>query len=111
MDTVRRRVKNEQLGHRGRKADPLFKIRKTLLAGSDLVTHGGADRMRLGLCAGDPNDELIGAWLAKESVGDVYLTDDPTEAATLLDKTVAGCQADPVAEIRSLGDTLKRWRA
>ena len=33
MDTVRRRVQNEQLGHRGRKRDPLFKIRKILLAG------------------------------------------------------------------------------
>jgi len=110
MDTVRRRVQNEQLGHRGRKRDPLFKIRKVLLAGSERVTHGGADRMLLGLRAGDPNDELLGAWLAKESVRDVYLTDDPTEAAVLLDKTIAGCQADTVAEIRSLGDTLKRWR-
>ena len=41
---------------------------------------------------------------------DVYLTDDPTEAALLLDKTIAGCQADVVAEIRSPGDTLQRWR-
>ena len=110
MDTVRRRVQNEQLGHRGRKRDPLFKIRKVLLVGSERVTHGGADRMLLDLRAGDPNDERLGAWLAKESVRDVYLTDDPTEAAVLLDKTIADCQADTVAEIRSLGDTLKRWR-
>ena len=110
MDTVRRRVQNEQLGHRRRKRDPLFKIRKILLAGSERVTHGGADRMLLGLRAGDPNDELLGAWLAKESVRDVYLSDDPAEAALLLDKTIAGCLADLVPEIRSLGDTLKRWR-
>lgn len=110
MDTVRRRVQNEQLGHRGRKRDPLFKIRKILLAGSERVTQGGVDRMLLGLRAGDPNDELLGAWLAKESVRDVFGTDDPTEAALLLDKTIAGCQADVVPEIRSLGDTLKRWR-
>ena len=110
MDTVRRRVQNEQLGHRGRKRDPLFKIRKILLAASERVTPGGADRMLLGLRAGDPNDELLGAWLAKESVRDVYLTDDQAEAATLLDKTIAGCQADTVAEIRSLGATLARWR-
>ncbi len=44
MDTVRRRVQNEQLGHRGRKRDPLFKIRKILLAGSERVTPGGGDR-------------------------------------------------------------------
>lgn len=110
MDTVRRRVQNEQLGHRGRKRDPLFTIRKILLAGSERVTGDGVDRMLLGLRAGDPNDELLGAWLAKESVRDVFLTDDPTEAALLLDKTIAGCKTDTVAEIRSLGDTLARWR-
>jgi len=110
MDNVRRRVQNEQLGHRGRKRDPLFKIRKLLLAGSERVTEGGADRMLLGLRAGDPNDELLGAWLAKESVRDVFLTDDPAEAALLLDKTIAGCLADVVPEIRSLGATLARWR-
>jgi len=38
------------------------------------------------------------------------LTDDPAEAALLLDKTIAGCRADTVAEIRSLGATLTRWR-
>jgi len=68
MDTVRRRVQNEQLGHRGRKADPLFKIRKILLAGSERVTYGGTDRMLLGLRAGDPNGELLGAWLSDKRV-------------------------------------------
>ena len=41
---------------------------------------------------------------------DVYLTDDPAVAAVLLDKAIAGCLADEVPEIRSLGNTLKRWR-
>ena len=31
-------------------------------------------------------------------------------AATLLDKAIAGCIADEVPEIRSLGHTLKSWR-
>ena len=110
MDSVRRRVQNEQLGHRGRKTDPLFKIRKILLSGSERVTGDGVGRMLLGLRAGDPKDELLGAWLAKENVRDVYGTDDPTQAALLLDKTIAGCQTDDVVEIRSLGDTLARWR-
>ena len=110
MDTVRRRVQNAQLGHRGRKHDPLYKIRKILLAGSERVIAGGADRMLLALRAGDPDDEVLGAWLAKESVRDVYLTDDPVEAATLLDKVIAGCKVDAVAEIRSLSATLARWR-
>ena len=32
------------------------------------------------------------------------------DAALLLDKTIEGCLADPVTEIRSLGRTLARWR-
>jgi len=44
-------------------------------------------------------------------VRDVYLADDPADAALLLDKTIEGCRIDEVPEIRSLGRTLSRWRA
>jgi transposase len=53
---------------------------------------------------------VLGAWLAKESVRDVYLTDDPREAAILIDKAIAACTNDAVEEIRSLGNTLSSWR-
>ena len=52
MDGVRRRVQNQQLGHRGHTTDPLFNIRKILLSGCERVTEGGFDRMLLGLRAG-----------------------------------------------------------
>ena len=110
VDLVRRRVQNEQLGHRGRNDDPLFKIRKLLLKGAERLDEQGRERMLLGLRAGDPEDELLAAWLAKESVRDVYLTADPDEAAVLLDKAIIACRADDVAEIASLGRTLGRWR-
>jgi transposase len=111
LDTVRRRVQNETLGHRGRKADPLYRIRKILLTGSERVDEQGAERMLLGLRVGDPNDETLGAWLAKESVRDVYLADNLADAEVLLNKAIAGCLDDEVEEIRSLGKTLKSWRS
>lgn len=111
VDTVRRRVQNELLGHRGRKSDPLFRIRKLLLSGSERLDERGRQRLLLGLRVGDPHNEVLGAWLAKESVRDVYLTDDPEEAAVLLDKAIMGCLSDEVPEIRSLGNTLRRWRS
>ena len=80
VDKVRRRVQNETLGHRGRKADPLYRIRKLLLSGYERLDERGHDRVLLGLRHGDPHDELLGAWLAKESVRDIYLTEDPKEA-------------------------------
>jgi len=110
LDNVRRRVQNETLGHRGRTHDPLYRIRKLLLSGAERVDEPGADRMLLGLRIGDPNDELLGAWLAKESVRDVYLATNWRDARTLLDKTIVGCLADEVPEIRSLGGTLHKWR-
>lgn len=110
LDKVRRRVQNETLGHRGRKDDPLYRIRKILLAGHERLDERGSDRMLLGLRVGDPHDEVLGAWLAKESVRDVYLTDDRAVAAILLDKAIVGCETDEVEEIRSLGSTLASWR-
>ena len=110
LDKVRRRVQNETLGHRGRKADPLYRVRKLLLTGTERLDPRGSDRMLLGLRVGDPNDEVLGAWLAKESTRDVYLTDDPRQAAVLLDKAIIGCADDEVDEIRSLGRTLASWR-
>ncbi len=110
LDAIRRRVQNETLHHRGRKDDPLYRIRKLLLAGAERLDERGQDRPLLGLRAGDPNDDVLGGWLAKESVRDVYLTDGVDDATVLLDKVIAGCAGDDVDEIRTLGRTLASWR-
>lgn len=110
LDKVRRRVQNHTTGHRGRKPDPLYKIRKLLLKGAERLDGTGLDRMLLELRIGDPDGDVTGAWCAKESVRDIYLTSDPADAELLLDKTIEGCRLDAVEEIRSLGRTLARWR-
>lgn len=111
LDTVRRRVQNQTLGHRGRKRDPLYRIRKLMLTGAERLEGSAVDRMLLAIRVGDPDQEVLGAWLAKESVRDVYLTDEPADAELLLDKAIEGCGTDSVDEVRSLGRTLTRWRA
>lgn len=111
LDTVRRRVQQETLDHRGRKRDPLYRIRKVLLRGAERLDERGNQRMLLALRVGDPKDEVLGAWLAKESVRDVYLADNVADATTLLDKAIVGCATDDVAEIQTLGRTLASWRA
>jgi transposase len=110
VDKVRRRVQNDTLGHRGRKRDPLYRIRKLLLTGNERLDDRGRDRMLLGLRVGDPHDEVLGAWLAKESVRDIYLADTWREARLLLTKAITGCLADDVPEIVSLGHTLQSWQ-
>ncbi|HSH60330.1 MAG TPA: transposase [Acidimicrobiales bacterium] len=61
VDKVRRRVQNETLGHRGRKADRLYRIRKLLLTGTERLDQRGSSRVLLGLRIGDPHDEVLGA--------------------------------------------------
>jgi hypothetical protein len=63
LDTVHRRVQNDLLGHRGRKNDPLYRIRKLLLSGAERLDERGSSRMLLGLRLGDPDDAVLGAWL------------------------------------------------
>ena len=110
LDQTRRRVQNETLGHRGRKDDPLYRIRRIMLTGAERLDEHGTSRFLLGMRAGDPKDEVLGAWLAKESVRDVYLADNGADAEALLEKTIIGASCDDVPEIRALAATSKRWK-
>lgn len=111
VDKVRRRVQQATLGHRGRKADALYRIRRVLVTGGERLSERGWERLRAGLVAGDPDDEVLESWMAKEHVRDIYLSADATEAAALVDKAIAFCASASVAEVRTLGRTLARWRA
>jgi len=110
VDQVRRRVQNETLGHRGRKDDPLYRSRKLLIMGEERLDDRGRERLMDALRFGDPDDEVLGAWMAKEAVRSVYLEPDPEVAAVLLDNTITACLADDVPEIQTMGRTLSRWR-
>ena len=68
VDQVRRRVQQETLGHRGHKVDPLFRIRKLLIKGEERLDDHGREKLMAGLRVGDPFDEVLGAWMAKEAV-------------------------------------------
>ena len=110
IDNIRRRVNQELLGHRGRKADPLYRIRRVLLTGAERLSDKAWARLDEGLRLGDPDDEVLDAWLAKEKTRDVYLTDDAEQAAGLLGAAIEFCAASHVAEVRTLGKTLAAWR-
>jgi transposase len=61
VDQVRRRVQQATLGHRGRKHDPLYRIRKLLLTAAEQLTSRGRVRLRAGLAFGDPTGEVAAA--------------------------------------------------
>jgi transposase len=45
LDQCRRRIQQGIHGHRGRKDDPLYRARRTLQTGADLLTNKQKDRL------------------------------------------------------------------
>jgi transposase len=86
VDQVRRRVQQATLGHRGRRHDPLYRIRKLLLTAAEQLTQRGQVRLRAGLSAGDPTGEVAAAWQGKELLRAVYAAVGPAAAHAALDR-------------------------
>jgi hypothetical protein len=84
VDQVRRRTQQATLGHRGRKRDPLYRIRKLLLTTTEQLTSRGRVRLRAGLAAGDPGGEVAVAWRGKEWLRAVYAAGDLAHARAAL---------------------------
>jgi transposase len=86
VDQTRRRVQQTTLGHRGRKHDPLYRIRKLLLTAAEQLTGRGRSWLRAGLTAGDPGGEVAAAWQGKELLRAVYAADGMLAARAALDR-------------------------
>jgi transposase len=72
VDRTRRPVQQQTLGHRGRKHDPLYRIRKLLVLAAERLDEHGQAKLRGLLAAGDPHGEVHEAWQAKEALRDLY---------------------------------------
>ena len=112
LDDVRRRVQNEQTGHRGRRDDPLFRARRLLLRGEERLDAEAAGRLVSLLELGDPGAEVAIAYRVKERLRDFYATADPHSARELLEELQRHClkRAMP-PEIQKLGRTIRKWFA
>jgi transposase len=72
VDTLRRRVQNEQKGHRGRKHDPLYQVRRTLLTGEKKLDDDARERLMSSLELGDPHGEVVISYMIKERLRDFH---------------------------------------
>jgi transposase len=110
LDDVRRRVQVEQLGHRGRKDDPLYRIRRSLLTGEERLSPTAAARIEALLALGDPDAEVAMAHRVKEALRDFYTLENPDDARDHLEALISRClKREMSPEIQRLGRTLKRW--
>ena len=106
----RQRVQQAVVGHRGWKHDPLYGIRRLLLVGAERLGERGWERVHDGLDRGDPLDQVTEAWMAKELVRDVYLTNDVALATARLEAAIAFASASKTPEVKTLAKALRRWR-
>jgi transposase len=111
VDRVRRRTQQATLGHRGRKRDPLYRIRKLLLTAQEQLTQRGRVRLRVGLAAGDPGGEVAAAWQGKELLRAVYRAVGPAAARAALDRFYHWCDGVQVSELSRLARTVRAWEA
>src|SRR5208283_1348121 len=102
LDECRRRVQNETLGHRGRKYDPLFRVRRRLSMAAERLDAEGRDKMLGILRAGDPRGDVQAAWWAKEAVRELYEVHDPVLASRFIDELITDmADGDWPVEVRS----------
>jgi transposase len=111
VDQVRRRTQQATLGHRGRKPDPLYRIRKLLLTAAEQLTSRGWMRLRAGLTAADPTGEVAAAWQGKELLRAVYAADDLADARAALKRFYRWADGVGVAELSRLARTVRAWEA
>ena len=111
IDDARRRTQNETLGHRGRRGDPLYGIRRLLLVGAERLSERGRARMMAGLAAGDPEGETSACYLGKELLREVYAADDLDEARSRLAAFYDWCADAEVPELTRLARTIRAWQA
>jgi len=112
VDEVRRRVQQEQLGRRGHKHDPLYRIRGLLRHGAEHLTDRQQRRLAAGLHAGDPHGQVELAWACYQQLRQIYSGLQPAGVRrALAEKVIAGFPSCPIPEVARLGRTLRSWRA
>jgi transposase len=110
VDRCRRRVQQDLHGHRGRTNDPLYRARRTLHTGDDLLTEKQAARLKA-LFAVDEHVEVEATWGIYQRMITAYRHPDRVTGGELMRKVIDDLSHEvPTAltELRRLGRTLKQ---
>ena len=113
LDRCRRRVQQDLHGHRGRTNDPLYRARRTLHTGDDLLTEKQTTRLEA-LFAVEDHVEVEATWGIYQRMIGAYRHTDKTQGRQLMRAVIDDLSHDvPTAltELRRLGRTLKQRAA
>jgi transposase len=110
LDKCRQRVQQETRGHRGHKDDPLYKARRTLHTGWDIITRKQHAKLTA-LFFDDRHISVETTWAAYQECVAAYRAKDRTEGkktmTELINKLASGVPHG-LEELAKLGRTLKR---
>ncbi|WP_190264165.1 MULTISPECIES: ISL3 family transposase [Glutamicibacter] len=113
VEKCRRRVQQQVLGHRGRKEDPLYKARRTLLTGADLLTDRQYSRIQ-DVFDGDEHVEVEATWAFYQHMVAAYRESDRAKGKVMMQTLITKLgRAVPkkLTELAALGRTLKKRAA
>ena len=92
LDRCRRRVQLAIHGHRGFRDDPLYKSRRTLHTGADLLTDKQSDRLRA-LFVDDAHVEVEATWGVYQRMIAAYRHEDRQRGRELMEKLITDLSA------------------
>ena len=110
LTRCRQRIQQATRGHRGRKDDPLYQARRTLLTGADLLQDNQASRLEA-LFADDAHVEVYATWSIYQRLVIAYRQPDKQLGRWLVEQvidTLASGVPAALTELITLGTTLKR---
>ncbi|HEX6757031.1 MAG TPA: ISL3 family transposase [Propionibacteriaceae bacterium] len=110
LDRCRRRVQQDIFGHRGRKGDPLYRARRTLHTGADLLTDKQRERLT-DLFAADEHVQVEATWGIYQRMIAAYREPDRTRGRELMKaliESVSQGVPDVLKEVITLGRTLAK---
>ncbi|TYC97145.1 ISL3 family transposase [Arthrobacter echini] len=113
LDRCRQRVQQTTTGHRGRSGDPLYRARRTLHTGADLLTDKQQARL-LAVFEGEDHVEVEATWGIYQRIVAAYREPNKKKGKELMkaviDAVITGVPA-ALVEIRRLGRTMKQRAA
>ena len=113
LEEARRRVQQDTCGHRGRAGDPLYRARRTLQTGTDLLTDKQKDRLDA-LFAADAHVEVEATWSIYQKMVSAYRHPDRVQGRQLMTDLIASLSSgvpSALMEVARLGRTLKKRAA
>src|SRR6476646_4553383 len=96
VDDARRRVQQEIHGHRGRKNDPLYRIRNILRAGAENLTDRQHARLESAWAADERHVEVEVAWSCAQQLRSAYHQDSHAAGRTVAQKVLDSFSSCPI---------------